>query len=58
VELADLAERLQALLVMVDAEQIDVTRAMRYRIEGAVAALDAALGRPSSLIDNLPDTST
>jgi hypothetical protein len=52
-EVADLADRLRALLGQIDAGNLDATRAMRYRLEGAIAALDAALGRPSTLLGDL-----
>jgi len=41
-ELADLAERLRELLVQVEEGTLAASTAMRYRLEGAVAALDAA----------------
>jgi hypothetical protein len=52
-ELADLADRLRKLLDAIEAGALDASTVTRYRLEGAVGALDVALGRPSTLLDNL-----
>jgi len=50
-EIVSLADQLRGLLAQLDARSLDASTATRYRIQGAVAALDAALGRPSTLLD-------
>jgi len=51
-ELSDLADRLRTMLAAVESGGLDATTAMRYRLEGALSALEMALGRPSSLLDD------
>jgi hypothetical protein len=41
------------LVGAIEAGDLDASTAVRYRLEGAVAALDAALGRPSTLLADL-----
>jgi len=52
-EVDTLADHFRSLLSMIEAGELDASTAMRYRLEGAIAALDVALGRPSSLLDDL-----
>ena len=52
-ELAELADRLRGLLDMIEAGEMSATTAMTYRLEGAVVAVDAVLGRDASLLDSL-----
>ena len=52
-EMTELAVRLRDLLGIVDAGELTATTGMTYRLQGAVAALDAALGRDSSLLGSL-----
>lgn len=52
-EIAELAERLQALLVMIEGEDMSASTAMTYRLQGAVSALEAVVGRSHSLLDPL-----
>jgi len=50
-ELRRLADQLSELLAKVVSGELDATAATRYRLEGALVALAAALGRPSGLLD-------
>ena len=43
-EIAELADRLRDLIAMVDNGEMSATKAMRYRLEGGVSALEAVLG--------------
>ena len=43
-ELTQLAESLAAVLAAIRAEELDASTAMTYRIEGALVALQVALG--------------
>lgn len=52
-ELSDLADRLRTMLAAIESGGLDATTAMRYRLEGALSALEMALGRPSSLLEDL-----
>jgi hypothetical protein len=45
---AHLADQLEALLACLDADEMSASAATRYRIEGAVAALQAVSGRLGS----------
>jgi len=49
-QLADLADSLRALLARIDAGDLDSSAATRYRLEGAVVALDVVTGKASSEI--------
>jgi hypothetical protein len=51
-EVVKLADRLRALLAMVDKNDLSATTGMTYRIQGAVTALDAVLGTDASLLDD------
>jgi len=53
-EVSALDDQLRAVLGAIDAGELDASSAARSRLEGAVAALDAVLGRPSSLLTDLP----
>lgn len=55
-EIAELTNRLQGLLAMVDEDELSTTTAMRYRLQGAVVALEAVLGRAPSLLASLDRT--
>jgi hypothetical protein len=44
-EIAELADRLRALIAMIEADQMSATTAMTYRIQGAATALDAVVGK-------------
>jgi hypothetical protein len=57
-EIVELADRLRALLYMVDKSESTATTAMMYRLEGAGAALDAVLGRIGSSIDSFDDSNS
>lgn len=46
-EIADLADRLRGLIAMIETDEMSASTGMTYRIQGAVAALDAVLGRES-----------
>jgi hypothetical protein len=52
-ETAALASSVRSLLAMVERDELDATAAMTYRLEGALAALEAVLGERSSLLENL-----
>jgi hypothetical protein len=52
-EIADLADRLRGLLDMIEADEMSATTGMMYRVQGAVVAIDAVLGRDASLLDSL-----
>jgi len=43
-EVTDLADRLRGFLDMIDEDKLSATTGMTYRLQGAVAALDAVLG--------------
>jgi hypothetical protein len=47
-EITELADLLRGLIAMVDTGEMTATTAMRYRLEGAVATLDAVLGRSTA----------
>jgi hypothetical protein len=47
------AESLRRMLALVDAGEMTVSIATRHRMEGALAALEAVNGEPSSLLDTL-----
>jgi hypothetical protein len=51
-EIAELADRLRGLIAMVDNGEMSATTAMTYRLQGAVVALDAVLGRESTILDS------
>ena len=52
----DLAATIRLVLASVDATDMTCSTATRYRLEGALAALEALAGDPSSLISDLaPD---
>lgn len=53
-EVSALDDQLQAVLGAINAGELDASPAARSRLEGAVAALDAVLGRPTSLLTDLP----
>lgn len=57
-QIVALADQLRTLLDYFAEGTIDASTATRYRIEGAVAALDAALGRPTTLFAAKPDGPT
>lgn len=52
-QLADLAGQLRSILDLMDGGSMTASSATRYRIEGALSALEAALGLPSTLLDGL-----
>ena len=52
-ELASLADQLRTLLGKIEGGTMEASTATRYRIEGAVAALDVALGVASPLLADL-----
>jgi hypothetical protein len=45
------------MLDTIEAGDVDATAAMRHRIEGALAALEVALGRSARLVFDLPSHS-
>ena len=47
-EVTELAGRLHGLLDMIAVDELTATTGMTYRLQGAVVALDAVLGRDSS----------
>jgi hypothetical protein len=49
-EVSDLAGSLQALLDAIERDEMTAATAMTYRLEGAVAALEAVLGDDASAI--------
>ncbi len=51
-EIGELADRLRGLIAMTEDGEMTATTAMTYRLEGAVAALDAVLRHDSSLLDS------
>lgn len=53
-----LAEQLRRALVAIDAGELTASTATRYRLEGAVSALDAVLGVSSTLLDGLDQPPT
>jgi len=54
-EITELADRLRGLIAMVDNGDMSASTAMSYRMQGAVVALDAVLGRNSSQLSSLED---
>jgi hypothetical protein len=50
-EVAELAGRLHCLLAMIDTGRVTASSGMRYRLQGAVVALEAVLGRSSPLLE-------
>jgi len=50
-----LADDLRAMLAKVDSGDLDASAAMRYRIEGAIAALDVVQGRSRGLAAQLSE---
>jgi hypothetical protein len=55
-EVGELADRLRGLISMTEAGEMTATTPMTYRIEGAVAALEALLGHDSSLMDSFGES--
>lgn len=53
-----MADHLRSTLAAIDAGELTASTAMRYRLEGAVSALDAVLGRPSTLLEGLDQPPT
>ncbi len=51
-EIGELADRLRGLIAMVDNGDMSASAAMKYRLEGAVAVLDAVLEHHPSLLDS------
>lgn len=52
----DLADRLAALLAAIDSGELTASAATRYRLEGAVVALDVLNGEaPADILDRLGD---
>ena len=52
-----LAETLEAVLASIDAGELTASASTRLRLEGAIVALEAVLGDPSTLLDRLgPDS--
>ncbi len=54
-EIAELADRLRGLMAMVDNGEMSASTATSYRMQGAVVALEAVLGRDESSLDPLED---
>ncbi len=52
-EIAELADRLRGLIAMVDNGEMTASTAMRYRLEGAVVALEVAVGRNPATSDDI-----
>ena len=53
-----LADDLRGLLAKIDADDLAATSATRYRIEGAIAALDVVAGRSTEeILRNLTEPS-
>lgn len=51
-EISALAQDLKAMLVAIESGELAASAALRHRIEGAITALDTALGnRPSTDIE-------
>jgi hypothetical protein len=55
-EISELADRLRGLIAMVDNGEMSASTAMRYRLQGAVVALEAVLGCDPSLLASLGRT--
>jgi len=57
-EMLTLRSQLEAVLGAIDQGDLKASPATRYRLEGAITGLDAALGRPSSLSSEHPTTTS
>ena len=57
-EAAKLAEQMAAMLALINSGELETSTATKYRLEGALTTLEAVLGRPQSLLDDLPDQPT
>lgn len=56
---AELADQIRRTLAAIDAGELTASTATSYRLQGALSALDALLGRPSTLLADLdPPRST
>jgi len=53
-QIAALAAEFRTMLDKIEAGDLDATTSMRYRIQGAVAVLDVALGRSTRSSLHLP----
>ena len=53
-EIAALGSDLRAMLLQIEAGDVDATAAMRHRIEGAVAVLDVVQGRAARFQADAP----
>ena len=53
-QITALATELRTMLDKIEAGDLDATISMRHRIQGAVTALDAVLGRSSRISFDLP----
>lgn len=52
--LTEIADQLRSLLDAINADELKASAATRYRIEGAIAALDAASGvDPAAIVESL-----
>jgi len=47
-----------AMLALINSGELETSTATKYRLEGALTTLEAVLGRPQSLLDDLPDQPT
>jgi hypothetical protein len=54
VEVAALADDFREMLAAIEDGEVDASAATRYRIEGALAVLEVALGRSARLAFKLP----
>jgi hypothetical protein len=52
-DLEVLAQNLRRLLLAIETGEMSATAATRHRLEGALAALEAVLGDPSTLLERL-----